>query len=346
MKRSLLTFVALSSLLWTSACPQPVEKSALGSSRGSAFSPSTGSADGKLVAKVGELKLTVPELERRINAQSPFVRARFDSPERVTEFVENQIRFEVLALEAFARDLHEDAEIQESLKKILVQKLTRQEFDSLSLQDVTDAEMRTYFDAHTEEYNKPAMVRASHILIPFGDNKDAAKALAERVRKQAADPTTISDRGVFQALVTEHSKDAETVRTGGDLRYLTAAEWEQRFGPTTQQALFASDTANEVLPVMESAQGFHIVKRTGRRKPIERTYEQVSNQIRNVLYREKRSAAFDAFIDGLKKKHGVQFEAASVSDIRVKQDPGHAPMVGGDQGPAEPSLAGSPADDR
>lgn len=295
-----------------------------------------------MVARVGSLTLTVPELERRINAQSPFVRARFNSPERVTEFVENQIRFEVLAIEAFARNLHEDAEIQESLKKILVQKLTRQEFDSLSLQDVTDDEIKAYYGSHTEDYNKPAMVRASHILIPFGDDKDAARSLAERVRTKAADPTTISDRAVFQALVTEHSKDAETVRTGGDLRYLTAAEWEKRFGTATQKALFASDTANEVLPVMESDKGFHIVKRTGRRKPIERTYEQVSNQIRNVLYREKRSAAFDAFIDGLKNKHGVQLDAANIADIQVRQDASHAPMGGLGKGPAEPSLAGRP----
>ena len=342
MNKCLLTFVALSSLLWVSACPRPVDKGASGASGHTAIAPSKASAEGKMVAKVGDLKLTVPELERRINAQSPFVRARFDSPERVTEFVENQIRFEVLALEAFARNLHEDAEIQESLKKILVQKLTRQEFDSLSLQDVTDAEMRAYYDAHTEEYNKPSMVRASHILIPFGGNKEVAKALAEKVRKQAADPTTLSDRSVFQALVTQHSKDAETVRTGGDLRYLTATEWENRFGANTQKALFASDTANEVLPVMESEKGFHIVKRTGRRKPIERTFEQVSNQIRNVLYREKRSAAFDTFIEGLKKKHGVQFETAGVSEIQVKQDASHTPMGGMGNGPGEPALAGPP----
>lgn len=328
MKRILLCSLGLGSLLWGTACPRSVDKGAGSASRVGAAAPSAGQPHGQLVAKVGDLHLTVPELERRINAQSPFVRARFDNTERVTEFVENQIRFEVLALEAFARDLHQDAEIQESLKKILVQKLTRQEFDGLSLQDVTDAEMRAYFDSHRDEYNKPAMVRASHILIPFGADKNAAKALAEKVRKQAADPTTLSDRSIFQALVTQHSKDSETLRTGGDLRYLTAAEWETRFGVATQQAMFASDEANEVLPVQESAQGYHIFKRTGRRKPIERNYEQVSNQIRNVLYREKRSAAFDAFIDGLKQKYGVRLDPTAVASIQVQKEAAHAPVGG------------------
>src|SRR5687768_15844016 len=57
----------------------------------------------KVVAKIGDVRLTVGEVEDAINAQSPFLRTRYRDPARLQEFVDNMVRFELLAREAERR---------------------------------------------------------------------------------------------------------------------------------------------------------------------------------------------------------------------------------------------------
>ena len=54
----------------------------------------------EVLATVGETEITVGEMAARLSDQSPYLRARYDSPERRREFLDNMIRFELLAQEA------------------------------------------------------------------------------------------------------------------------------------------------------------------------------------------------------------------------------------------------------
>ncbi len=308
--------VALVSVL--AGCPEPIAGG--GVAQGSARTPSAKApGSGEPIAKIGSMVLTTGDIEQRLNEQSPFVRARYQSEERKQEFLENQVRFEVLALEAFRRGYDQDPEVVESLKKILVQKLTREEFDGrVSLKDITDDEIKAYYDAHLDDYNKPEMARASHIFVPFGDDRAKSKARAEEAQKLAADPQKLEDREHFKQLVLKYSEDDGSKRNGGDLRYISAKEIEERFGAAAKDAVWAAADMNQVTPVVEGKEGWHVFKRTGSRKPIERSLEQVKNQIRNVLYREKRTASFHAFVDGLEKQLGVEMYPERLKDVKVE----------------------------
>jgi peptidyl-prolyl cis-trans isomerase C len=273
---------------------------------------------GEPIAKVAGTTITVEQIQKRIDEQSPFVRVRYTDPEKKREFLDSQVRFEVLAAEAFARGMDKDPEVLEATKKIIVQKLTREEFDGrVKLQDVTDADLQKYFDEHQADYQKPEMVRASDIAIEFGKDKAKAKKIAEEVQKKAADKGKIDDRNWFKELAAEHSTDETTKRAGGDLRYVTAAEADEKLGAAARAWLFASDTINEVSPVLEGKDAFHVLKRTGKRKEITRSFDQVKNQIKNVVYREKRTAAFNAFVEELKNKHGVTVHEDKLEKVRV-----------------------------
>lgn len=324
-----------------SACPAPLEGGGGGATGPGLAQPSHKAGSGEPIAKIGDVTLTTGDLEERLNKQSPFVRARYTTPERKKEFLENQVRFEVLAKEAFRRGYHQDPEVVESIKKIVVQKLTREEFDGrVNLKDITDDEIKAYYEAHTDDYNKPEMVRSSHIFFAFGDDKAAAKAKAEEAQQKAADPGKLADREAFKTLVAEYSDDDSTKRTGGDLRYLSAAELEQRFGAGAKDALWGTEDINDVTAVVEGKDGWHIFKRTGRRKPIERSLQQVRNQIRNVLYREKRTEAFQAFVDELQKELGVETFPERVDQVKVQ--PGPAPTPGMPGGGGHPHGMGAP----
>lgn len=332
---------------------------------GSGASAAGGGSAGEPIARIGGTVLTVEQIQKRIDDQSPFVRARYADAEKKREFLDAAVRFEVLAAEAFARGLDKDPEVLEATKKIIVQRLTRDEFDGrVKLQDVTDAEAQAYFEAHQDEYQKPEMARASLIAIPFGTDKAAAQKLAEDVQRKAADKAKLEDRNWFKELAAQHSADESTQRAGGDLRYITAAETEQKLGAAARGWLFAAETANEVSPVLEGAVdgmggrgAFLILKRTGWRKAITRSFDQVKSQIRNVVFREKRTASFNGFVDELKRKHDVEVFADKLEQVKVNaqvppgalDDDGHGhganPHAGGPHGGA-PDKAPDKASDK
>ncbi|HEY4223484.1 MAG TPA: peptidyl-prolyl cis-trans isomerase, partial [Myxococcota bacterium] len=246
------------------------------------------------------------------------VRVRYTDPAKKREFLDAQVRFETLAAEAFTRGFDKDPEVVEATKKIIVQKLTREEFDNrVKMQDVSDDDLKKYFDTHTADYQKPAMVRTSDLAIAFGSDKAAAKKKAEDAQKKAASEKVMKDPNAFKDLVTQLSTDEGTKRAGGDLRYLSDKEVEDKLGPAAKTWLFGGDTIGEVSPVIEGKDAFHVLKRTGKRKEIERTFEQVKNQIKNVVFREKRTDAFNKYVDDLEKKHDVTVYGDKLDEVKV-----------------------------
>lgn len=278
---------------------------------------------GDVVAAIGGDKLTLPELQKKLDEQSPFVRARYTEPDKRQELLDAQVRFEVLAAEARSRGFADDPEVEDAIKKIIVQRLTREEFDGrVQLKDITDAELEKYFGEHKADYQKPEMVRASIISVAYADATKAAanKTIAE-AQKAAADPKKKEDRNAWKDLVIKFSTDEATKPAGGDLRYLSRDEATGRFGAAASDWLFSSDEQNAVSAVFEANSAFHVFKRTGKRKAIERSFDQVKNQIKNVVYREKRTAAFTAFVDELKKKYAVKTYPEHLAKLKIEAMP-------------------------
>lgn len=290
---------------------------------------------GEPLAVVAGQPLTVEQLQKKLDDQSPFVRARYAEPGKKKEFVDGQVRFEVLAAEARARGYESDPEVEEAVKKIIVQRLTREEFDGrVQLKDITDVELKAWFDAHKADYQKPEMARASVVTIAFGEGKltkDKAKAAADDVVKQAA--AKADDRALFKTLVEKHSTDEATKAAGGDVRYLEKADVEARFGKAAAEWLFSAEDINAVSPVFEhttqAGDVMVVLKRTGRRKAIERDFEAVKNQIKNVVYREKRTAEFNVFVESLKQKHKVVVHEDKFDKLKITAPPPGAAMDDG-----------------
>lgn len=92
-------------------------------------------------------------------------------------------------------------------------------------------------------------VKASHILIRFGANKDSAKKEAERLYGLAKKGDD------FAQLATQNSQDQGSAQRGGDLGYFAKGQMVKEF----ETAAFAAKTGDIVGPV-ESQYGFHIIK--------------------------------------------------------------------------------------
>ncbi|MSP63690.1 MAG: peptidylprolyl isomerase [Myxococcales bacterium] len=271
-------------------------------------------AQGEPLATIDDVVITVAEFQDRINKQSPYVRARYTSLERKKEFLDNLVRFEVLAKEAKARGLDKDDEVVRTMKQVMIQKLMKDEFDNrVKLEDISDADCQKYFAEHPEEFNKPEEVRAAHILLK--DDKAVKRVLADPRIKGL-------DNEAFRKLVAELSQDMETKERGGDLRYFdqTTKELPQEI----VKATFALVNLGDVSGPVKTAAGLHIIKLTGRRKALTRTLDEVKAQIKNRLYRDKRTAAMEDFIKGLRAKAKVEVHEDRLAKVVIESSPAGA----------------------
>src|SRR6187397_1663177 len=81
------------------------------------------------LAKVDGVTITVKQLQDSINRQSPYIRARYQSKEQKRVFLDNLIRFEVLAKEAERRGLDKDPEVIQTMKSAMITKLLKDELE-------------------------------------------------------------------------------------------------------------------------------------------------------------------------------------------------------------------------
>lgn len=261
------------------------------------------------LAKIDDVTITLGEFQERINRQSPYIRARYTSLEQKKEFLDSLVRFEVLAKEAYRRGLDKDPEVVRTMKQVMIQKLMRDEFDAkVTANDVADAEMKAYYDANIAEYVKPEEVRVSAIILKN-------KAQAERVLLEAKGDAGKTNKG-FRDLVMKYSADEETKLRGGDLRYLDAQTKD--VSQNVIKAAFTLMNTGDVSGVVDGGDGkFYILKQTGRRKQMTKSFDDAKPQIRNKLFREKRVQAQKDFIDNLKGKAKIDINEANLAKVRI-----------------------------
>jgi peptidyl-prolyl cis-trans isomerase C len=289
------------------------------------------------LAKIDGITITLGELQERINRQSPYIRARYTSLEQKKEFLDSLIRFEVLAKEAGKRGLDKDPEVIRTMKQVMIQKLMRDELDAkITADTVADAEMKTYYDANLAEYVKLEEVRVSAIIT-------RNRAQAERVALEARGDAGKTNKG-FRDLVNKYSRDEDSKLRGGDLRYFDAGTKEVP-GPVVKAA-FALLNTGDVSGVVNAANGtWYVLKQTGRRRSMARSFEDAKPSIRNKLFRDKRLAAQKDFVDALKGAAKIEINEANLAKVRIdtsqQADDGHghdlpAPSMSTPRSPSGP----------
>lgn len=286
--------------------------------------------DGEMLAKIGDRVITLEEFERRLAQQSAFARGRYSSLQRKKEFLDSLVRFELLARDAEQKGFGDDPEVVLARQQAMVKLLTAKEIRNLvKLVDITDAEVAAYYNEHLDEFDKPAEVRAAHILLK---TEAAAKALAPQIQARL-DKEPRKARQVFAEFVREHSKDAATARMGGDLQFfgkpgdrpVRRDSNQPVVPPAVANAVFALEKVGAITAPIQTSQGWHIVQKTGFRRPYKRELSDVKTSIRNKLFRVKKGKAMQDYVEGLKKGVTITIDDAVLGKAEVK--PGNAPNI-------------------
>jgi hypothetical protein len=277
-------------------------------------SPDEAARRAQVVARIGPTEVTLGEIEDEINHQSPFMRVRYRDPVALRAFVEERVRFELLAREAEHQHYGDRPEVVEAVRQAAVQQMIRENFDErITEASIPIEEVREFYDTHQDEFSQPELRRASQIVV-------ATRAEAEAILEEAR----AADARGFRQLVTDHSLDAETRMRGGDLRYFTReGQTPNAADPDVPEAAvtaaFALTGLGDVSDIVEEGSRFAIVKLTGIRPAEHRDLGAAEGTIRMRLWRLHRQTALETFVEQLRER--IHTEVFYERSAAIHMDP-------------------------
>jgi len=295
--------------------------------------PQQEESEEEILARIGDVKISVKEFQDTINSYTPYLRSKYNTPEMKKRKLEEMVRFELLAMEAKKRGYDKDPMVQRALRQSLIRELLIVEVeDKVKLEDISEEEMKKYYEDHPEKYHKPAQRRVAHILV-----KD--KALADKILADVLNDEMNAVK--FRDLVIRHSEDPVNKTHGGDMGYFSSPEERTEHEPPIDdkilKALYGLEKVGEVYKeVIEMDEGFHIIKYTSTKPETHRTYDQVKRQIQSILWKQKREEAKEKFIEALRKKADVKINEKLFDKIQIPEPSGSKMGMGGAGPPKTP----------
>ncbi len=275
---------------------------------------------GTPLASFGGDSVTLEEVNRQLAEMSPYPRAQYQTLEKKKEYVESIARFELLAAEAVRRGLAQDPEVIGTAKRMMVQRLLQKELEETP-HPITDEQVKAYYDSHKEDYVKPEMIRLRHVFFAAAKSDDAKRkqkrAEALQVLEQAKKIQT-TDYQSFVALVKQHSEEERTKPLDGDMRFLSMDEVGKQYGAEVAQAGQTMQQIGQLYQsLVETDQGFHILRLEGRQTALNLGVEQVKTQIQNILINQSKTKRYEALLNELQKSQGYKLDEAALAKIEL-----------------------------
>ena len=214
----------------------------------------------------------------------------FDSLSRMfDDFVDEQIYFHAAQMSEISLSVEEQKQYLAQLSRgplpdedlssykqeevrALIARLRIEKYMSQQVKDieVSEEEIKDYYDLHKREFLRPERIRVSQILL---EKEDKAIAILEQV-KMASEET-------FREIARKESSGVEAAK-GGDMGLFEMGQL-----PFEMERMVFSLRVGEISPVVESTYGYHIFRLDARFEPELVSEESVFPEIRTKILNEK-----------------------------------------------------------
>ncbi|MBW1659786.1 MAG: SurA N-terminal domain-containing protein [Deltaproteobacteria bacterium] len=145
---------------------------------------------------------------------------------------------------------------------------------------VSEEEVKKYYETFQEAYRVPERIRARHILFKVSPN--AKKEEVEKVKSEAEKVLKLAKSGEDFAKLAEKYSQGPTAKKGGDLGYFTRGMMVKPF----EEAAFALKKG-EISGLVRTSFGFHIIKLEDKQPAHVKPFEEVKKEIETKLKLQK-----------------------------------------------------------
>ncbi len=279
-------------------------------------------ADGTVIAEYewnGKHRITLEEMMQEISELPEYKQRQYQDKEGLETYMLLMAESRLILALANEAKLNEDPEIlkkvQDYLHELMVKRITTQEVDDkLSL---SEADYLAYYEAHKEEYIRPAQIRL--LCITLLDKTRADEVFAQI--KEGKDITELaqelSDRG---ELVGPGANPASP----GDTDYISRDTYPPGTEPFLDAAFAAEigQTHDSVIEVEVQGQKYYMMfrkdeARDAYQKPFED--EDVRRNVERKAEREKRDTLMQEWINQLRERAEVKTYVDKIPEAQPEE---------------------------
>lgn len=253
--------------------------------------------DDAVIASRGGVSLTLAELDARIMELPAHMRAGYlQSPERIEETVSSMLLEKQLAKMAMetpkiADDPYLNLQLEQAKTRMLAGRASSL---PVAESEAPDFELlaKEAYQANPQKYAGREMVEVHHILISNrGRDEAAARALAEKVRKEALAGTD------FKELIAQYTDEmSRGQKSDGNLGKI----FRGMMVPEFETAAFALKAPGDISEVVKTKFGYHVIRLDARGSTAVTPFEQVKAKL----------------VDELRKKHESQTKQEMIGQLR------------------------------
>lgn len=215
-------------------------------------------------------------------------------------FIQQLIENRVLAVAAEHEDFSDDpayqAELDEAVRQVKMRYYYARHVSAGV--NVSEEEVKQYYQKHLKEYTVPDRLRVRHILVEV--KRGAHPAEVSNAYNRAVEIRQRIQEGEPFATLALNASSCPSRTQGGDLGYVQRGQ----LVPEVERAAFAL-RGNELSPVIQSEFGYHIVQVTDRVAGRRRTLEEVRDEIRDRLVQERERARYQEVLQQLTNTYKV-----------------------------------------
>ncbi len=223
-------------------------------------------------------------------------------PKEEQEEIEKALKDRGLTIEEHMKETSENPEIQ---KKAALSKFVHTEFLDKAKKNVSDEDVKKFYDEHIEDVTKPEGVTVAHILIQLDEEKEATDAeAADKEAKAKIDDIyeeLLKDPASFDKLAQEKSDCPSGKRDNGKLPAFDKdgmlLDGGGAMDQTFADAAFGIEKAGQITKPVKTRFGYHIIKLIEKTPEEVTPMEKVKDKITEYLAAEKAQADLNKMLD-------------------------------------------------
>ncbi len=246
-----------------------------------------------VAARVGDEKIMKDDVDELFEALPKKQQSDYKGKRGKADFVDKLIEEEIMFQEAIDLELQEEPKVEKLLEQarrnILVTEYVNREI--LGKIDVSDEEIKKYYDDHPEEFLTRGIINAQHLFT-------TSRKKAEEWKRRLAEGEN------FAKIAVDESEDDLTASDGGNLGYFNPGGYVKFIGTSSKWSDEVRQLERgEISDIIEFEKGFSIVKikskRPERALPLNDVRELIVQKIKSLRAKD----VYEVEMSRLKQKH-------------------------------------------
>lgn len=166
--------------------------------------------------------------------------------------------------------------------------------------NVSEQDLRTYYEQNAATLGSPEERRASHILVAAPKDAPAAEREKAKAKAEALLAELRAAPGQFAEIAKKNSSDDVSAPSGGDLGWF---QQQKGTDPAIAQATFKLAKVGDISDLVSSDFGYHIIELTGIKPakvpPFEQERPKLEDQLRTQRAQKQFAELADTFTNGV-----------------------------------------------